>query len=266
MATNRARLCGPGLTRDSIYHQLELSNRGIPIWKLVFCPPILADAALLGLSAQGVQILKRIGRDGTPVLDPNGHEIYDIWDIIGQSFYPHTIDFYMEVNHKGLSRKIPKTAQLDLLGPWSVHFVLHEKALADLNSANGTNARKLWLDADQHGTHCIRHIPDHDRPAGPWIYGPEGLFCSKLWWHVTSEKESKGGIRHGVGYDFQVFPHPDDVQLDFQLARFMWFPMGSLVFTYDEEGKMSEANQEALSKVNLDIKVETVDVDDIAEE
>jgi len=272
MAHNCARLCGAGITTNSLYNQLGLSyTGGIDVNSLVYCPALAVDIKSIGLTAQGVKILPRVMPDGS-IYEAHGRQVWDIWDIIGEKHYQYPIDFYQEVRHKGFSRKIPKTANLSMLSPYSVHFVLHKYAVMKWD-ANNTNERDLWLGVQEKA--CLRDIEKHDHPSDPWIYGPEVESCCKLWWAHPTKNEShyfpsrNTYNRPGIGYVFEVLPREDDCDISTTYGRFMWFPIGHMVVTANTDGEFTpEAEEviEALRKAGLADTIEKVDINDLPEE
>jgi len=71
-------------------------EREDPLDMFLLCPSIEVDPEM-NLSDQGV----------TTLLRPPGYDLqYDIWDVIGSSFYPYFPIFYEEGKQMGFSRKI----------------------------------------------------------------------------------------------------------------------------------------------------------------
>ena len=262
MAFNKARLCGPGLTTNSLYNQVGFSPTGTPIENFVFCTPI--SAAGLQLSVMGINILPRVTSLGTIAKNAVGRDIYDIWDIVGQSFYPEAVDFYEEVKQDGFSRKIPKTAPIQFLSKESRHYLLHEKALVSLTGDKKDTAKWQLQASLRMQVECLRHRQNHfDNSADEW--------CSRMWWFSLDEKtcsQDNRGIwyRTGVNHAYRVYPLGND--LNFQLARFMWMPLGNLVVTKTDDGDLSEENEEViekLEKAGLGRKTEVVDINDVVD-
>jgi hypothetical protein len=118
------RGCGYRLA-GGIYATLETRNiaygTNVPIDQFLQCPPMALDPNDIGLAAQGVLI-----KEGTSYGRPGVHDIFD-W--IGESHYPYVPDFIEEGRNYGFSRRIPKSAQIDLLTTDSLHIMGHPKAI-----------------------------------------------------------------------------------------------------------------------------------------
>src|SRR5258708_5386340 len=100
-----ARGCGESRTRGAVYIECPLSGDGRPVEHFLADRPYVVDPEEFGLSAIGIKIMKR----------PGAETIYDVWDIVGQEYYPNVSDFVEEVKCLGLSRKIATTSRFDLL-------------------------------------------------------------------------------------------------------------------------------------------------------
>ena len=118
------RGCGYRLA-GGIYATLETRNiaygTNVPIDQFLQCPPMALDPNSIGLAAQGILI-----KEGTSYGRPG---VYDIFDWIGESHYPYIPDFVEEGRNYGFSRRIPKSAQIDLLTTDSLHIMGHPKAI-----------------------------------------------------------------------------------------------------------------------------------------
>lgn len=111
------------------------SSNGRPFHEFLLCLPWPVDKEGIGLADQGMKIIERID-----LVSGKGIGVYDLWDVVGQSYWPYVPDFVMECYHflstsgRATSRKIPKTvlesddyAKLDPVR--SRHIFVHDKAI-----------------------------------------------------------------------------------------------------------------------------------------
>lgn len=151
-----------GLTKE------EMAVNNLRFVDFLIDPTWLVDPARdLGLSAQGVRILPR----------PDGSNIYDIYDWIGEEHYEYAPDFIMEAdNLLGTSRLVDKgTPNLGMLTPESRHFFGFPKGQV-------VNFDPLWND-------YLRELPCPTKQA--MHNCNDKLWCTGLLWEATFRSRKK---------------------------------------------------------------------------
>lgn len=141
----------------AIYCEVPLIPFGRPLEDFLIDPPIVVDTEALGLSSVGIKLIKRANEG-----------VYDIWDIIGQQFYPNVADFIEEARRFGISRRLAKTLDFSLLSDKSKIILLHQRAHIE-NHAEYFQEAKFK---------CPKEIGKH-------IFWPKeepAPMCIGLWW------------------------------------------------------------------------------------
>lgn len=163
------RACGyrnPG----AVYLRTLLSNRGLPPENFLFDPPIPCPKDLL-IPNRGVSIIER----------PDDSGVYDVYDRIGETYYPNCADFFEEFKKMGLSRRIKRDSRFDKLSPQSRIYLVHPRAII-------TNAHEYYRalgdeKVDYSGAHpwyCRCTIEEHKSLVD---LVPQGApTCVSLWY------------------------------------------------------------------------------------
>lgn len=141
-------------------------EREDPLDMFLLCPSIEVDPEM-NLSDQGV----------TTLLRPPGYDLqYDIWDVIGSSFYPYFPIFYEEGKQMGFSRKI-QGVQFELLSRESKHLLIHHRGL--LEDYDPLFDSRLNL------MHCPQGHEWHNK-------NEKVDFCTALLWEAQDKPDSTG--------------------------------------------------------------------------
>jgi hypothetical protein len=118
------------------YLAVPLGPGGRPIEEFLIDPPIVVDAATLGLSSVGVTLVERDG-------------ITHVMDIVGREHYPTVIEFIDEAREMGVSRRISSNSEFGRIAHESRLLLLHPHADV-ANAAEFPSERE-----------CPCRIPDH---------------------------------------------------------------------------------------------------------
>jgi hypothetical protein len=155
-----ARGCGDSRVEGGIYLCCGLAPGGIPFEDVLVDYPLKVDATAMGLSSLGVTPVRR------------GDSVH-VMDVVGKVHYPNVTDFIEEARRLGVSRRIPKTFQFDLLTRDTRLLLAHEKAYID-NHAWFRGA----VPEVEHASMCPTHDEDH-AVEGPCLglcyYAVDGL-------------------------------------------------------------------------------------------
>ena len=151
-----SRGCGvrhPG----GIYVEVPLSQHGRPVEDFLI-DPVVEVSDNLDLAPRGVTLMERvIGGVKTGV--------WDIFDHVGEKYYPNTWDFVAEVKRMGLSRRLQPNLDFHKLTPDSKIVLMHPRAYVE-------NANELYrvLDAEEQEYNVLEKAHSFDK--GWW-------FCPK---------------------------------------------------------------------------------------
>lgn len=211
------RGCGFSRTAGNVYaasYVSEWLEKGIPLDYFLICPPwVFEDIGQIGLSDQGVMV-----REASPYA-PERKGLWDLWAVVGSGNYT-VPDYVTEGEAIGFSWKVPITTPLSLLTQDSVQIMVSR--LAHVNNFEELSDDRLNIRG------CPRGIAHHDKN--------EGLeMCTALLWEAVGEPFDAGADRQ---YD-RAFPPkvdpptfrypcaapPANVNLEWEYAAFMWFPI-----------------------------------------
>lgn len=137
------------------YLAVPLSPDGMPIEEFLIDPPLIVEAAALGLSAIGVSLIERDG-------------ITHVLDIVGTEHYPTLASFIDEARRMGISRRISSRSDFARIGPASRLLLLHANAHIE-------NAAEIPSDRG-----CPCRVLDHLQESF------RGM-CARLWWQEPIE-------------------------------------------------------------------------------
>jgi hypothetical protein len=206
------RGCG-SVTKNSIYHYWAVGATGVPLQQFLLCVPFQIDMVKMGIKTRGVTLLPAY-QDGKPVLNDDSTQVYDVYDYIGQKYYPYAVDFYEEGRRKGFSRKIPTNTRWDLLSDKSMHYMIHATAFVDCPETLGLNYREALVMG------CAKRLPEHQVWENP-------VNCTSLWYTTTAEPEDQMGKaivdRHFTDFSYVVMPTA--ANFTFKTAVFLGLPM-----------------------------------------
>lgn len=155
-----------------------ITKRCRPVWDFLVDPPI--PSARLGIPNRGVMIRER----------PDGSGIFDVYDRVGEEFYPNAADFVEEVRRMGLSRRIGQNADFGKLTRDSVILLAHPRAIL-----NNHEALKfaLWDELGEYPNVPIKACPcgnqDHNRVALRQAMIPGSEMCVRLWYETIVRGE-----------------------------------------------------------------------------
>lgn len=146
------------------------------------CPTQPVDKSILRLADIGVQIVERVDAFG------NFLGVWDVWDVIGATYYPSFPSFYEEGMRFGFSRKIRKNAAFSRLTPESRHIFIHEKGY--LSDASPLWEERLGIKK------CPQGHEHHEDPA--LFYQNTGFYpemCTGLLWEAVAEPKKPNLVR-----------------------------------------------------------------------
>ncbi len=137
------------------YFAVPLGPGGRPIEEFLIDPPIVIDPAKLGLASVGVLLVERDG-------------VTHVLDIVGREQYPTVASFVEEARRLGVSRRAPRTIELERITASSRLLLAH--AHADV-----ANAAEFPC-----GVRCPCRVPGH-------LAAGFADMCARLWWHEPLE-------------------------------------------------------------------------------
>lgn len=120
------RGCGMRIA-GGVYLEAMISEdgTGVPFASTIVCPPAPVDVNALGLSPIGVKLI-----------EVNG--VWHVFDWVGSNNYPTVASFVDEARERGISRRIAKTSDFDLITPASRLILIHAQAgIANIENAVG---------------------------------------------------------------------------------------------------------------------------------
>lgn len=158
-----------------IYFETLTGRNGRPVEDFLFDPPL--PVAALGLPARGVLILER----------PDGSGVHDVWDRVGESNYPNVADMVEEIRRYGLSRRAGKGLNFSLLGPGSMIFLTHPRAIL----SNAAELAAMLRQERQEAYDATREFrcPCGKRAHAGYLADPVGM-CAGLWWETVVKGEA----------------------------------------------------------------------------
>jgi hypothetical protein len=150
---------------------------------MLLCPPWrpwVTSPTEIGIAPQGMRVIER-------QVDGKGTGIWDLYDWISESDYPHFPDFFEEARVYGTSRLIPSTTPFKLLSEESRHLFIHAKAII---------LEPLpFLEDRLHLKICPTKIEFHDKPDLQ-----NGVYdhCTALLWEAVDVMKKEGERDHPV--------------------------------------------------------------------
>jgi len=185
---------------------------------MLVCPPWIPweeSVHDIGLSARGMLVRERINPDGTRT------GIWDLWDWIGEAYYPYFPDFYEEAIRFGTSRLIPSTIPFKLLSEDSRHLFIHPKAIID-------EPKPFYVDRMPIRT-CPHGIGLHDHPILEHnIYD----HCVSLLWESIGEYKTRREILREFPvhldkdqtptFSYKALTCPEGAKVEWRPAVVMW--------------------------------------------
>lgn len=213
------RACGRRV-KGAVYAETRPSESGVPVEFFIVDPPRPVDLAALGLTAVGVKLVEV-------------NNVWHVFDVVGQEYYPYTADYIEETRQKGASRRLPGNLDYPKLGPDSRLFLIHQKAI-------------------------IENFPKYPQP--PAVTCPKGLeehqaaplpsMCAGLWWHDLPAKERQlpGGVKYCGSQ------RPPGVTPVYQHGVFFTLPITNLAVI--KGGEDTEKNHQAAGKSGLPVYLE----------
>lgn len=267
-------LRGCGL-RDpgGIYLMSKLGTIGYPWWHWLSDPPVPIPPTLyarLRLNDRGSQVVKRLDSD-----------VYDVWDIVGQGRtsnpvkgkgYWNVLDYAIEVNYAGASRKVSPSLPVHLLSRESRLLLLHRRACIlnwrdyfdaigkdDLDASGVADASRMHSDWT-----CVKGLPLHMT-----LTQPLEEQCASLWFHdVEGGEPLSAGVEEGAwhhrwggvsarmaqaphltpivrrmpAFTYDAWARPSTVVPVYELGIFMLLPINGIEVIKDtQHGKHEDA-------------------------
>lgn len=162
----------------------------IPLDDFLQCPAVPVNPVEIGLAAQGILI-----KEGTPY---GRAGIWDVFDWVGVNHYPYIPDFIEEGLRYGFSRRIPKSAPLNLITTESMHLLAHPRAIIH-------NYKEFYADR-QHLKACPREHEIHNS-------GEAEQSCLGLLWEALEVMQDDQRIHR------RWFPESSENQFDYKAAH-----------------------------------------------
>jgi len=183
-----------------VYVETLLSNSGLPLIEFVFDPPKLLPK-------------------GTIEIEGVTHLI----DHVGNQYYPNVADFFEEVRHMGLSRRIPSNFNFEKITESSRILLVHDRAFIR-NFAE----YKHW--------NCPKAIEAHSPENVAASKGKSTTMCVGVWWQdlcegTTENEENPQNpvLRKMPSFTYSGHHRPKDIKPKYEPAIFMGLPISRLV-------------------------------------
>src|SRR5579859_2113521 len=124
--TNVDRGCGRRQA-GGCYLEVGVGPGGLPVEAFLIDP-------VLGVGVDLQRAIGIAGPRGTMSLGvhlvPRGDTpgVFDVWDVVGEGYYPNVADFLEEARRYGVSRRVSRTLDFSKISPYSRLVILHAKA------------------------------------------------------------------------------------------------------------------------------------------
>lgn len=200
---------------------------GDPITDMLICPPAMIDVQALGISPIGVKLINVGG-------------VYHVFDRIGLNNYPNVADFIEEAIWRGVSRRIARSTEFNLLTRDSRLILIHDRA-------GIVNADELRAAIAQPVRCPAQRAHDHD------------VNCLGLSYHDLDERDITGAIQghRSLGsYSYAAYARPDGVTIEHQPAIFMSVPIQKIAVIRDDIGGMHNESLAKLQGCTLPVSLE----------
>lgn len=230
-----------------IYFETVTSKRGRPVEDFLFDPPLPAED--LNLPARGVTILER----------PDGSGIFDVWDRVGEANYPNVADMVEEIRRYGLSRRAGKSLDFSKLGPGSMIFLTHPRAIMTNHLDLVALLREEAQDTPD-AAHVFR-CPCGKRLHAHYLMDPVGM-CVGLWWEAVTKAEGsldpyaplRTVERQNGSTKYVARQVPHGFKPEYAEGVFARFPIHQLAVIADPEGGQDEVAHERLEGTKLPVR------------
>lgn len=256
-----------------IYLVSKLGNVGYPWWYWLSDPPVpIPPPAFEHL---------RLNDLGSQVIQRQPSDVHDVWDIVGQGRTPspqkgkgywNVLDYAIEVNYAGASRKIAPSLPIQLLSPESRLVLLHRRAcilnwrdyLKVIGNGSGDDATNHSGEVNEVKVHsdwtCVRGLPPHMTPTEPLDEQ-----CAGLWFHDVEGGELpnvEGDAEHGTwggvstqptrvphltpvvrrmpAFTYNAWTRPSGVTPAYELGIFMLLPINGVEVIKDTQHSKHE--------------------------
>jgi hypothetical protein len=239
-----------------IYFQVLLSKRGRPIEEFLFDPPL--PVGDLAVPDRGVLILER----------PDGSGIHDVYDRVGESGYPNVADMIEEIRRFGLSRRAGKSLDFSQLGPGSMIFLLHPRAIVRNVATLYAMLREEWQD-NRDAAHEFRCPCNRKHHA---LFHPDARLmlsdqtCAGVWWETLRKAEPvydlsaprRSCTRRSGSTTYAGRHAPHGFRGEYETGIFARFPISNIAVVADPEGGQDAVAHTRLESTGLPV----VDVND----
>lgn len=227
-------------------------DRCAPVTRFLFCPP---------LPLGGLEIVKR----GVTLIErPDGSGINDVYDWVGEGAYPNTADMVEEIKRMGLSRRASKSLDFSLLGPGSLIFLVHARAIV-------TNAAEVYEYIRQeveetpdhsHTFNCPCGNPNHARLPGSPVPELDQETCAGLWWETLTKADPiydlaaprRSATRTVGSTTYRGYSAPYDLTMAYEAGIFARFPITRLEVVADPDGEEADTAYERLENARLPVR------------
>lgn len=201
--------------------EMQQSTTGVPFVRYLKDPAVPVDIEALGLTPVGVHLIKRPDSD-----------VWDVWDIVGESEYPNLADFIEEAARYGVSRRIAKTAEFGKLTKESRLVLLHRRAFI-VNEDDYAAVNPYGI--------CPTHRPGHkplDTPLQQHCIGQAWLDVEPSTCEVVLDPTVPfmAVERTMPSFTYRAYRRPDGITPRYLTAVFAAFPISSIAVIRDPEG------------------------------
>lgn len=225
MAVERG--CGTRV-KGGVYAEIPLGKHGLPLEDFLLCPPVVVDAAALGISNIGVKLIERDG-------------IWHIFDVVGKQHYPNVMDFVEEARRFGISRRLSTSLDFSKLTCDSRLILMHDRAHID--------NYHLYRGSHQ----CPKERTGHDHDPLPEM-------CISLWSQdliegVSIEEDGRKVKRVMPSFEYEGYSRPPEVIPKYNLAIFGSFPIPKLVVVNDPDAGTHEKSLQKAKNAGLPVRL-----------
>lgn len=225
------------------YLTCPLSKKGLPLERFLIDPPIrhveLKDEDSGEWSVEPIMSAWRLSSVGITIMEiPAFGPGYHVVDIVGAQHYPNVADFIEEVRHMGLSRRISRSSNFELLSRGSKVIIAHPSGwIGDWI----TYMRTEFIEWQR-----LHPCPRHEDKHTDW---PDETMCARWWWQdILHGERTIGPASRSVRREMPSFSYEGAAPMDRppdppdrQLALVAAFPLHKIEVIKDPEGGKHEA-------------------------
>lgn len=230
----------------------KITDRCAPVERFCFCPPRPLNG--LEVPNRGVLIVER----------PDGSGIHDVYDRIGVGGYPNAADMIEEIRRLGLSRRASKGLDFSLIGPGSLIFLVHPRAIIKNAAQVYDYIRREQEETPDHSHAYQRRCdnPNHAYlPASP-VPQAEQESCMGLWWETLAKADPiydlaapRRSVTRTVGSTtYPGYAAPYDFPVEWEEGIIARFPIKQLEVVADPDGEEADKAYARLESARLPVR------------